>query len=306
MPAHDTCPRCKFPTSGAETVCRLCEAPLDEPTTDAVRRASKHQATTRVRRPVDLAKFKHRSPSAAGSLRAVPREDDSGILAWIDCQPFPPIPLSESSLQLTVGRTTDCDIVLPHHSISRCHGVFWVHNNAIEYRDRSSNGSYLNGKRVERAIVRIGDVITIGPYDLELTGSPSPGADSDLDGTSEIDFSSFEAGLIEETPMVTTLQGLEFGQKTGTLTIMTGRLRGKLVVRNGVPWFATLGQDRDEEAVLAMLELAEGRYTFMPSAAPGERSIRSSLTGLLLEYSRRADEGSFDMNSLEDDPPTRL
>lgn len=280
------CPRCRFPNGSGAAKCRLCEAPLAGATSPAA-----GDVTVRIGPDERARPFRHVPPSAAGSPRASAAPDDPSVTAWINCAPFPPIPLSERSLHLTVGRSAECDIVLPHHSISRCHGVFWVHNGQVQFEDRSSNGSFLNGKRVQKARLQLGDVLTIGPYDLELQGRPATQPAPELDGTSELDFSSFYSGLIEETPMIETLQTLEFGRKTGTLSILSGRLRGHLVLHDGAPWFARLGDLAGEEAVLAMLRLKEGRFIVSPSPEPGEREMRSSVTALLLEYSRQADEG---------------
>ncbi len=288
------CPRCKFPNFSQSATCRLCEAPL------GLAPREEGRETTRLRRD-ELPVGDYTRPSAVGSRRATAAEGDPGVVAWVHCAPFPPIPLSESSLQLSVGRAAECDVVLPHHSISRCHGVFWVHNGQVQFQDRSSNGTFLNGKRVRKATLQLGDVLTIGPYDLEICGSEPQAATAEMEGTSEIDFASFQSGLLAETPMVETLQGLEFGRKTGTLSILSGRLRGHLVLHEGVPWFARLGDREGEAAVLDMLALAEGRFIFSPSPEPGERAMRSTITGLLLEFSRQSDEQTH-----ASDPPTQF
>lgn len=253
-----TCPACKFPNFSGGTVCRLCNTSL--PLEDSL------------------------DPDAPAPTTAL-----GEVLLWLCCDPFQPVPLREKSPDLTVGRTAESEIHLPHHAISRCHGMIRVSEGVVRYEDASRHGSFLNGKRIETSALNPGDVLTIGPYDLEVRHE-LPKQEFCPEGTSEIDFTTFMSGLLEETSAMEVLQGLEFNAKTGTLGIISGQLRGTLVLRGGQPWYANLGDKLDDEAVLGILALTEGRYIFAPTPEDGERRMHTRLTGLLLEASRREDE----------------
>jgi hypothetical protein len=215
-------------------------------------------------------------------------------LAWLHCESFDPKPLTPGKTY-TMGRDSGCDLVLPHKTLSRTHAVISVGAETIDFEDRSSNGSSVNGKRVKTAVLSVGDVVQLGPFELEVRADcHSPGEDAGS-GTMVMDFKARITGHLEHEPLMTTIQGLEFNSRTGTLEVLSGRSKGVFVVGEGKPWSAELtggGADKkDDEAVLAMLLLKEGRFVFTASGSPtGDRRMHGTITGLLLEHSRRTDE----------------
>jgi len=161
----------------------------------------------------------------------------------------------------------------------------------------SANGSFVRGEPVGEVELDVGDRIAVGPYEIEVCAEP---AGRDGDTTTGLQRQALAtptarhaamAGLLREVPLSEVFQGIEFNKKTGALVVRSGDLRGTLEVREGAPWSASLGRLRDEEAVVAMASLKEGRFTFVGKVEDGERSMRATLTGLLLEASRREDEG---------------
>jgi len=66
-----------------------------------------------------------------------------------------------------IGRADDNDIVIPEVLASRHHATLIPTPSGTEIRDnRSINGTFVNGTRVESAMLRDGDVVTIGNIDL--------------------------------------------------------------------------------------------------------------------------------------------
>ncbi len=62
-----------------------------------------------------------------------------------------------------IGRQTDCQIRIPTSDVSRHHAELKVGEGRPVVRDLgSSNGTYVNGKRIEQAELGAGDVITFG------------------------------------------------------------------------------------------------------------------------------------------------
>lgn len=68
---------------------------------------------------------------------------------------------------IKIGRADDNDIVIPEVLASRHHATLIPTASGVEIRDnRSINGTFVNGTRVESAMLREGDVVTIGNIDL--------------------------------------------------------------------------------------------------------------------------------------------
>jgi pSer/pThr/pTyr-binding forkhead associated (FHA) protein len=68
------------------------------------------------------------------------------------------------TLEITVGRGPDRDIVIPDSEVSRQHALFRIENQAHTIADlHTSNGTFVNGARVSRHVLRPGDVVELGP-----------------------------------------------------------------------------------------------------------------------------------------------
>jgi len=67
----------------------------------------------------------------------------------------------------TVGRATQADFVLDAALVSRLHCRLEADDEALQVVDlESTNGTYVNGERAERAILRTGDRLGVGRVDL--------------------------------------------------------------------------------------------------------------------------------------------
>jgi pSer/pThr/pTyr-binding forkhead associated (FHA) protein len=76
---------------------------------------------------------------------------------------------------LSVGRSSECDVVLVDHRASRHHADLSWNGQEWEIRDRSStNGTYVNGMRVHQPYeLRLGDRVTIGETTMVLREAPN-------------------------------------------------------------------------------------------------------------------------------------
>lgn len=74
-----------------------------------------------------------------------------------------------SSQQLFVGRSSGCDLVLTDSTVSRCHARLIPRDGLWVFHDLcSTNGSYLNGRRVQRCQLRPGDRLVLGKASLRV------------------------------------------------------------------------------------------------------------------------------------------
>ena len=112
-----------------------------------------------------------------GDLFRIDRQGQSlgnGVLilasSWQNNMVWKHIPLAES---ITIGRSTDCDIVLPHVSVSKHHArVFCVNGLWILEDMQSTNGVILNNRQIHgRAQLREKDVISIINTRLIITAA---------------------------------------------------------------------------------------------------------------------------------------
>ncbi|RZA08548.1 MAG: FHA domain-containing protein [Proteobacteria bacterium] len=72
--------------------------------------------------------------------------------------------------QNLVGRISPpCSIVLKGTKVSKKHGSFLVQGNSVTVEDlKSSNGTFVNGKQVAQATLKLKDRLVVGEYTLEL------------------------------------------------------------------------------------------------------------------------------------------
>jgi len=80
-----------------------------------------------------------------------------------------------SSGVTVIGRRHDCDLRIPLMSVSRRHCQLNRDEGVLKIRDLGShNGTYLNGKRIDEAVIQAGDYIEVGPlkFVLQIDGEP--------------------------------------------------------------------------------------------------------------------------------------
>jgi len=87
--------------------------------------------------------------------------------------------------RITIGRTSDNDVVLDNRGISRKHAeIELADNTAVLIDNESLNGTFVNDRRVDEQILEDNDVITIGKFNLIFCDKGSHGLkSSDMDGT---------------------------------------------------------------------------------------------------------------------------
>ena len=111
--------------------------------------------------------------------------------------------------EVTLGRGTDCDVILADIAVSRRHVVLRFDGSRVVLRDlQSGNGTLVNGKRIDQCFLRDGDQIELGNTLLRFV---YPVADQPADATqavgeetpsSDDDRPSPAAGIMGGTPLV--------------------------------------------------------------------------------------------------------
>jgi len=152
---------------------------------------------------------------------AVPRHHE-GNLATSMLKILRPGRVDAPTGSTKIGRATDNEIVIPDVLASRHHATLIPGSAGTEIRDNKSiNGTFVNGQRVESAMLRDGDVVTIGNVDLAF-------ANGTLARRTETEAATRTGGLdvygvtwtIEGNK--TLLDNISLAARPGTLTAIIG------------------------------------------------------------------------------------
>jgi CheY-like chemotaxis protein len=103
-------------------------------------------------------------------------------------------------------------------------------------------------------------------------------------------------GRLEEMSIVDLMQSLEIGQKSCRLVVRQGKEQGTLYFANGQCRDAKAGKLEGDEAVLRVVNWAEGEFEidFNEVGDPARTTTTRSTTGLLMEAMRLLDEAARD------------
>jgi hypothetical protein len=212
-------------------------------------------------------------------------------------------------VETLVGRDGDCLVVLDEASVSRRHAKIVFHDRKPEIVDLSSSvGTVVNGKPIERALLRDGDQIQIGGCLLQVAmgrngaaPAPDPGVDRAKILMERARSTAIE-GSLREIRLPSLLQVLDADGVTGTLVVRQGELEGKLHIQGGSIRHATLGRARGVKALYRMMVLEEGRFElFIPGRSPEYETVEGDLQRHLLEAMRQKDEFAVYRRKLPDD-----
>lgn len=225
---------------------------------------------------------------------------------------------------VVIGRSSDLDMVLVEDMVSRKHAKISMSNGQVIIQDMgSTNGTFVNGEKIKRVRLREGDRILIGTSIIKLISveedtadavsnppPPPPGGEPQIRAQSgtfaarrTTTAARSMAGTIDEIPLPDLLQLLSTSKKSGVLEIQNEGNVGRIYMRQGQVYFATINDNTNvspRKAVYRMLVWQSGGFELQP---PDERNISEELDepteGLLMEAMRQLDE----IKRLEDELP---
>ncbi len=208
--------------------------------------------------------------------------------------------------EIIIGRSSDLDMVLVEDMVSRRHAKISSTDLEVYIQDMgSTNGTFVNGEKIAgRALLQEGDRILVGTSIIKVVaveGSVAQQTEAEARRRLEAGAQQRQAtqgrpmsGVIEEIPLPDLLQLLSTSRKSGVLTINNGVSIGKIYLRKGAIYFATINDDfavSPQKAIYRMLTWATGTFELEPG---GEmqvmEEIQESTEGLLMEGVRQLDE----------------
>lgn len=153
--------------------------------------------------------------------------------------------LSEGK-QIIIGRSSDAEVVLMEDMVSRRHAHLVVKGEKIYLEDRgSTNGTFVNGEKVSKAVVSKGDRVLIGTSIMKVveastdaSGSVSQsqtgaGKQQELSRTTMHSGSRSMSGTIAEVPLPDLIQLFSTSKKTGTLVLNRDGVIAKIHMDRG-------------------------------------------------------------------------
>ncbi len=212
---------------------------------------------------------------------------------------------------VTMGRAMENTIVLTSPYVSRKHAQIRHTNSGYEVEDLgSTNGTFVNGAKVGKQPIQVGDKIRIGSFVINFLDKPTLveqyGEFADIATinellTTEIKTtlrSDFSGNLSHLNP-VEVIQMINLGKKTGTLSILhTQGAEGNIRFQNGEAFWGLhqkgAEKSQGENAVYQILKMTDGTFLFKAEKhETSETNIYATTMNVLMEGCRLIDEGEI-------------
>lgn len=205
--------------------------------------------------------------------------------------------------EIVIGRSSELDMVLVEDMVSRKHAKIVTDENAVTIEDLgSTNGTFVNGEKVRVSEIKDGDRILIGTSIIKLvTIAGEPNAITETEARSRLVSAGNKrpptksmSGNIEEIPLPDLLQLLSTSRKSGVIVIRSDLGVGKVYLRKGQIYFASIDESFNTGPRKAMYRLLGWSHGFFELDPPDEREVMDELAdsteGLLMEGMRQLDE----------------
>ncbi len=215
---------------------------------------------------------------------------------------FPLLPNRE----IVVGRSSDLDMVLVEDMVSRKHAKIATHEGQLVIQDLgSTNGTFVNGEKIKKTRLKEGDRVLIGTSILKLIAVSDGASQDEGEAKRQLAAKARESGAenrsamsgsLEEVPVPTLLQLFSTSKRTGVLNIRAPQGSGKLFLRNGDVFYASINDDHNlgpKKAFFRIVGWENGQFEFArPDTEPTQfvLELEDSTEELLMEATRQLDE----------------
>jgi pSer/pThr/pTyr-binding forkhead associated (FHA) protein len=222
-------------------------------------------------------------------------------------------PLHEGQ-EIVIGRSSDLDMVLVEEMVSRKHSRIEMKNGIITIEDLgSTNGTFVNGEKIQRAKLREGDRVLIGTSILKLVAA-TPGAEGRRGPESSpmrrpgrpraTNEAPRMTGNLEEIPLPDLLQLFSTSRKSGVLVIRSDTRVGRIWLKDGVLHYAEIESQPELKPLKAVYRLLAWPSGFFELDPPETRRfdhpLDTTAQEVLMEGFRQQDE----LNEIRDKLPS--
>jgi pSer/pThr/pTyr-binding forkhead associated (FHA) protein len=227
-------------------------------------------------------------------------------------------PLEEGK-DIIVGRSSELDMVLVEEMVSRKHAKITVRRGSITIEDLgSTNGSFVNGERIQQAALHEGDRILIGTSILKVV-SDAAASESRRDlkslgerrrtsrhrsgSNSASDEPPRMTGHLDEVPLPDLLQLFSTSRKSGVLVLHHDDRTGKVFLDEGRVHYALIEEQPEIlpfKAIYRMIDWSTGVFELEPPETKRfTGALDAAVPEVLMEVLRQQDE----MNNLREKIP---
>jgi hypothetical protein len=213
-------------------------------------------------------------------------------------------PLIENQ-EIVIGRSSDLDMVLVEEMVSRRHARIMLEDGVISIEDLgSTNGTFVNGEKIQRGVLKEGDRILIGTSILKVVPASDSAQREGLEAVAARaarqrsgrppEEAPRMSGSLEEIPLPDLLQLFGSSRKSGVLVVKGEGRVGRIFLKEGLIRSVVI-DGRDEigalKAVYRMLSWSRGVFELDPPD-PREFAHPIDLTAqeVLMEGFRQLDE----------------
>ncbi len=210
---------------------------------------------------------------------------------------------------IIIGRSSELDVVLMEDMVSRRHAVLVVKNNKINLVDRgSTNGTFVNGEKVSKAVVSKGDRILIGTSIMKVVDASDDAPDMAASESTQASRQNYQemgkmtvhdssrsmTGTIAEVPLPDLIQLFSTSKKTGTLALRRGKLVAKIHMTKGKLVHSTISDSpglAPVKAIYRILSWDDGTFELLgPESHSYPDQINMPTEHILMEGLRQLDE----------------
>lgn len=218
----------------------------------------------------------------------------------------------EDGKDIIVGRSSELDMVLVEEMVSRKHAKITVRRGKITIEDLgSTNGSFVNGERIQQAELHEGDRVLIGTSILKVVSDAASSVDSrgTLKDVGERRRSARRGGSnptndepprmtghLDEVPLPDLLQLFATSRKSGVLVLHHDERVGKVMLDEGRIHFALIEEQPELtpfKCIYRMMEWNSGVFELEPPDAKRySDALDAGVNEILMEVLRQQDEMS--------------
>jgi hypothetical protein len=208
-----------------------------------------------------------------------------------------------ASGDIIIGRSPDAEIVMAEDMVSRKHARLRVSGDSVSITDLgSTNGTYVNGERVQRADIEIGDRVLVGTSIFRICDGCEAALDLQdhvsarirLAELGERPVTTTMSGDLTDVPLPDLLQLFASSHRTGILSL-DGPHRGRLWIKAGRVVHAEHGGLCKASPLKALCRMVGWRSGFFALEDVGEadlfpESFAEATEVTLMEAMRQHDE----------------